>query len=207
MKHPPPGTPVRLLSRELERVAAHFQDGPVRVAELAAAFGSQGNFAFLAVLALPFLTPIPLLGLAAPAGMIVMLSGIQIALGRSPKLPANLAARELPRRFMPGLLTATGRVLRFLERFLRPRWSRITNCVAGRIFTGMQLVVAGALLLPIPVPFSNALPAAAILLLAGAAMTGDGLAFLAGCVQTVLAAAFLVGVILGGHRFMLWLGS
>ncbi len=196
------------LSRELARVAARFQDGPVRLAELAEVFGAHGSFAFLAVLSLPFLSPVPLLGLATPAGLVVVVIGLQIAFGRPPQLPPRLGARMLPARFLPRLLHGASRVLDWVERILRPRWDWVCRWLAGPAVTGLLLALAGGLLLlPIPVPMSNSLPASAILLLSVGTMIRDGAALLLGVAALVASAAFLTAVGLGGWELWDWFWS
>lgn len=196
------------LARELARVAARFQEGPVRLAELANVFGTQGSFAFLAVLSLPFLSPVPLLGLATPAGLVVVVIGLQIARGRPPQLPPRLADKVLPDRFLPRLLHGASRVLNWVERVLRPRWEWVCRRLAKPAVTGLLLALAGGLLLlPIPVPMSNSLPASAILLLSVGAMIRDGAAFVLGCLALLTSAVFLAAVAFGGWELLDWLQS
>ncbi len=196
------------LARELARVAARFQDGPVRLVELANVFGAQGSFAFLAVLSLPFLSPVPLLGLATPAGLVVVVIGLQIARGRPQQLPPRLADKVLPDRYLPRLLHGASRVLNWVERVLRPRWEWVCRRLAGPVVTGLLLALAGGLLLlPIPVPMSNSLPASAILLLSVGAMIRDGAAFVLGCLALLTSAAFLAAVAFGGWELLDWLQS
>lgn len=204
MDRDPASTPS--LARELERVAARFHEGPVRLADLADVFGARGSFAFLAVLSLPFLSPVPLLGLATPAGLLVVVMGIQIARGRPPRLPARLARETLPPRFLPRLIRGAGRLLQWLERLVRPRGGWLGARLIRPPLTGSLLAVAGLiLLLPIPMPLSNALPASAILLLSVAAMQQDAVAFLLGCAALAASFAFLGAVAWGGWELFGWM--
>ncbi len=55
-------------------------------------------------------------------------------------------------------------------------------------------------MLPLPVPFSNALPALTVLLLSAASLARDGLCFIAGCVMFVVAATFFALLAIGGGQ-------
>ncbi len=123
----------------------------------------------LLVLALLGLLP----GVSAVAGVVLMAPAFQMVLARpGPVLPRRVAAR----RFEAGRLARVVRrvvpVLRFLERFIRPRWATPFEATK-RVVGGVVLLLATSLLAP--VPLSNIPPALAIVLIAFAYLEEDGL--------------------------------
>lgn len=163
----------------------------------------RGYNAVLLFLALPFITPIPLPGFSTPFGVIVALLGLRMALGQSPWVPERFRAQQLPSRLLPRLLLATSRLTRWLERLLRPRWFYPEFPAALQRASGVIIVACGfLLLLPIPVPFSNAFPALTIILIASAGLERDGLVFLLGCGQFLLCLGFFGILAAGGTEVL-----
>lgn len=165
------------------------------------------------LISLPFLTPIPLPGFSIPFGLVIAVIGARMALGQKPWLPQKLLARKLPAGFLAKVMAGASRVLRFLERFLRPRLIFLNEQRFYRRLAGVLIALSGLfLVLPLPVPFSNGLPAWTVLLLSAAALARDGLCFLASCVMFAVAAAIFVLLALGGvqgfeHLRRLFLGG
>lgn len=63
----------------------------------------------------------------------------------------------------------------------------------------MLIGVSGFLLtLPLPLPFSNSLPAWTVILLAAGSLGRDGLFFIAGCVSFAISLTYFSLVALGG---------
>jgi hypothetical protein len=134
-----------------------------------------------------------------PFGLAVAVIGGRMALGQKPWLPKKLLARKLPPGFLAKLLAAASRVLKFLERFLRPRLDFLHAQFLYRCLAGVLIAVSGLyLVLPLPVPFSNGLPACTVLLLSAAALERDGLFFIAGCVMFAITTAFFALLAIGG---------
>ena len=93
-----------------------------------------------------------------------------------------------------------------LEKLLKPRLFYPEYPAAFQRTSGAIILVCGLLLLlPLPVPFSNAFPALTIILLAAAGLERDGAVFIVGCVQFVLCLAFFGALILGGSEVWQWL--
>ncbi len=193
----------RTLSSQLGRLAAEFGDRPVRLGELADVLQLRGYNALLIFLAFPFVTPVPLPGVSTVFGLVIALLGVRMTLAQKPWLPRRLTDRQLPTRFLPKLLLAASRGFRKIEKLLKPRLLYPEYPAAFQRASGAIVVVCGLLLLlPLPVPFSNAFPAFTIILLAAAGLERDGAVFIAGCVQFVLCLGFFAALCFGGAE--LW---
>jgi hypothetical protein len=173
--------PPRKLSEELARLETMFAERAVRLHEVIAVLQGRAYLLLLVLLALPFCTPIPLPGLSTPFGLVVALIGLRLALGMKPWLPQKLLNTELPSGFFGKLIKFTRRLVGILEKLLRPRCLALINTEALRRLHALAIFIAGlALLLPLPIPFTNTFPAWAILLIACGLLERDGLFVLAG---------------------------
>lgn len=195
----PPAPPRVTFSQELRDLAERFAERPVRLGEILEASQGRGFNVLLVLIALPFLTPIPLPGFSLPFGLVVAVIGARLALGQKPWLPQKLLAHEMPPRLFSKLLKAASRVVKWLEFFLRPRLFWMNDHVVFRRVAGVLIALSGLFLLaPLPIPFTNSLPAATVLLLAAGALERDGLAFLAGCGMFVVTTAYFLLLAFGG---------
>ncbi len=197
-------------SQDLRSLAETFGESPVRVRELLDATRGRGFDLLLVLVSLPFVTPIPLPGLSTPFGLVAMLVGARLALGRRPWLPRAILDFQLPPRFLLKLLRAASRIVHLLEYAMKPRLAFMHRSpVFKRIAGGLIMISGFLLLLPLPIPYSNMFPAVTILLFAAGALEEDGAAFLAGCVMFSLTIGFFILIGLGGvhvfDRLLEWL--
>lgn len=191
----------RTLSSQLARLAAGFADRPVRLGELIDLLQLRGYDAVLIFLAFPFITPVPLPGFSSIFGTVIALLGLRMALAQRPWVPDRIKAHVLPARFLPKLLLVTSQMFGRLEKLLKPRLFYPEYPAAFQRTSGVIILACGLLLLlPLPVPFSNAFPALTIILLAAAGLERDGAVFIAGCVQFVLCLGFFALLGLGGSE-------
>jgi hypothetical protein len=71
---------------------------------------------------------------------------------------------------------------------------------------GVMILISGLLLLlPLPIPFSNTLPALTIVLVAASLLERDGYAFFAGGLMFLMTLAFFAAIFLGGAAVVEWL--
>ncbi|MBK9121349.1 MAG: exopolysaccharide biosynthesis protein [Phycisphaerales bacterium] len=193
------------LSEELARLVHVFAERPVTLREVVEVLQGRGYTLLLILLALPFCTPIPLPGLSTPFGLVIALIGFRLALRQKPWLPARLSDTALPPRFFAKLLAAGQRIVRFLEWGLRPRWTILVDQgVLHHAYGAMVLVSGLLLLLPLPIPFSNFLPAIVVVLTAAALLERDGYCAVAALVAFALTLAFFGALAWGGTQGVGW---
>lgn len=201
---PPPG-PVPF-SQELHELIRRFDDRPVRLGEILEATRERGYHALLLLIALPFVGPIPLPGFSIPFGVAVTVIGVRLALHLRPWLPRRLLQHELPPHFLARMLQGVGRIVAGLEFFLRPRLAFLNDWPVFRQLNGALIAISGLyLVLPLPLPFSNSLPAWTVIFLAAGSLGGDGLCILAGGAAFLVSSAFFLLLALGGGQLVLHL--
>lgn len=159
----------------------------------------------LVLLSLPFCQPIALPGLSTPFGVVIALLGMRFAVRRKPWLPQRLLDTMIPAKFLPAVLRAGGRFLGVLERLLHPRGVWIFEFRLTQFFSGCIICFCGLLLLlPLPVPFSNLLPALTVILIAVAMSERDGVILISGGAVFLVTLLFFVGIFVGGAGAAAW---
>lgn len=123
----------------------------------------------------PFLQPVPLLGLSTPVGIIIAFHGLAIAVNQKPWLPRRLARLTIPALTVEKIAVNLSRLFRKIEFLTKPRLSFLAVQTPFRFVNGVFIFLAGVFLaLPLPIPFTNWLPAVLIFLLSLSHAEEDG---------------------------------
>lgn len=191
-------TPPPRMSEEIAALLAALPEHRVTLREVLATLKGRAYTLLLLILALPFCQPIPMPGLSTFFGAIIALIGLRLSLRLEPWIPARMLERPLSTRLLVRALTAAGRLVRMLEVVLRPRWSFLVEWTLLHHLYGAMICVSGLfLLLPLPVPLSNVLPALAIVLLAAAMLERDGLFGILGFITFAITLVVFGGIFIG----------
>lgn len=202
----PAQNPNRLSAELLALSEALKADAEVRVGDLLIRLEGRVYTLLLVLLSLPFCQPVALPGVSTPFGVIIALLGLRFALRQKPWLPRKALDWRVPTHVIPVILKACGKLLRALEKLLHPRLSGIFEYPLTQFFVGMTICASGALLLlPLPIPFSNLLPALTVVLLAASTSERDGVMLMAGGVVFLLTLVFFALIFLGGAEVAMWL--
>ena len=162
----------------------------VSVRALAELLSIRGHALLAFFLALPFLQPVPLLGLSTPVGLAISTLGILMALGKPPLLPRRWLDRELPSTVVARLARGGQALMRRAERFVKPRGVWFHRHRWAKPIAGTIIAVSGIeLALPLPIAFTNTLPAIVIATTSVALLEEDALLAVAGELAFVLVSA------------------
>ena len=124
----------------------------------------------LVLLLLGLLATLP--GASVVAGILIAVPAFQMILGRhAPLFPRILAVRSFKTRHLAAMLDHAVPPLRYLERYIRPRWQ--ARFGAAKRLVGLAILIVGSLLF-VPIPLSNVPPALVIVLVAFAYLEEDG---------------------------------
>jgi hypothetical protein len=182
----------RLLSKDLEEILReeNAPDG-ITLNELMRRTEGRGIYIAMMLLCLPTLTPIPLPVINNLVGFAVGLMALQLAVGRPPRLPRFLGDHQMTPAHWQKILRASVRIVRWIEKFARPRKTEWLAWRAARM-THALFIAALALLLALPIafPFANSLPSLAIILIAVSQMEEDGYLIWAGYAATAGVVAY-----------------
>lgn len=194
------------LSKRLRDLAADACDQELTIAGLVEKLEGRVYTLLLALLSLPFCQPIALPGLSTPFGLVIALLGMRFALRQKPWLPAYLLSTPIPSRFLPKILTGSAKLLSWIEKFLHPRGVFVFEFRFTQVAAGVIIFACGLLLLlPLPVPFSNLLPALTVVLVAASISEKDALMLVVGLGVFFLTLGFFGLIFLGGVEVIEWL--
>lgn len=187
------------LSAALRGVSDLLPPTSITLRSLLELTGEQGMLLVCVFLTVPFLLPISIPGVSTVFGLAIVLIALAVTFNRVPWLPRRILDRPLPTPPLRQAFQRGGRLVARFERMVRPRWPVLTATAAANVVHGAALTFAGILLMmPLGlVPFSNTLPAVAILVLSLGMLERDGVFIVGGYLVTVATVVYFVLLVAG----------
>jgi len=184
--------PPRRFSRLLQAMANDPTRERVSVDDLLQLMGERAFGALMLLFALPNVLPTPP-GTSGLLGLPLVYLAAQLMLGQRPWLPKFISQRSMRRADSAVFIERAGPWLRRAERLLRPRLLILVSPAAEHVIGAFCLVLAIILLLP--VPLGNILPALSISVFSFGVLGRDGLWVLIGAVLTAVSVLVAGGVV------------
>ena len=155
--------PRKRLSDILREIVDDGDSSHITVGDLLRRMDGRAFGALLLIFAFPNVLPAPP-GLAAFLGLPLLYLSSQMMLGRMPWLPPFIDNRSLSRENFRALIERGKPILARVEKLLAERLSALTSAPAERILGALCLILS--LVLMLPIPFGNLMPALAICVIA-----------------------------------------
>jgi len=169
--------------------------GPVTGRVLIEHLSTRGHALLAFFLVLPFLQPIPLPGFSTPIGLAIALLGVLMALGQPPWLPRRWLDRELPPGVVLKAVRAGQKLLSRTERIVRPRGKWFHSHPWTHAIAGDVIAVSGVeLALPLPILFTNTMPALVIAITTVGLLEEDAVLVVTGWLLFVAVAAVFFAI-------------
>lgn len=189
--------PEKSLGETLRDMSSAITQPQISLRELLELIGEQGMLVFCMFLTIPFLLPVSIPGVSTVFGLVIAFIGIGVALNRVPWLPSRLMNRTIERIHLVPALEKGATLFTRLDKLVRPRILALTHGATINRLNGF-LLIGSALLLMAPfglIPFSNTLPAFAILFLAAGMLQRDGIFVVLGYVTMLATIVYFGGLI------------
>lgn len=184
------------VAQRLRDAAAALPVGPVSIQALASAHGPAAHGSLLLLLAAPCLLPVPGVGTVLGLGM----TALAAAMWRGDvvhALPARVADVEMPHPWAQRVLRLLASTYAVAGRFARARFSHLA--AAGRRSCIAAAVGLMAVIIVLPIPFGNVLPALAMMFIGLGLVFRDGVAIALGFATAGVALLFTAGLL-----WMVW---
>jgi hypothetical protein len=163
------------------------------IGALVDSLGERAFGALMFVFAVPNIIPTPP-GTSAILGLPLVILTWQVLIGRqSLWLPGVVRQRRISRELISTFVKKVTPVMARIERILRPRLGFIVSSDAAERLIGL-VTFPLAVVLFLPIPFGNILPAAAISLIALGLAERDGLAVAVGYALSLASVALLAAI-------------
>jgi len=180
------------LTDTLEVLASGCAGERISFEDLTATLAEKGHAGLIFVLAAPNMLPTPP-GTSGVLGVPLILLSLQLMLGmRRPWLPEPVRRRGVSTKRFAVVAEKLSPLTRRAEALTARRLDPLTGLVGRRVVGALCLCLS--VVLALPIPLGNVVPAAAISLLALGLLARDGLAVTAGSAVAAIAAAILFAV-------------
>lgn len=181
-------------SRILRKIADDTSNERISIRYLLDTLGDRAIGALMLVFAFPNVMPTPP-GTSAILGAPLVFLAAQLTFGMKPWLPALIADRSMARADFATIINKAHPWLTWAERLLKMRLSFLTE-PPFEYFVGLLCLILAVVLL-LPVPLGNMLPALTICIFSFGILGRDGVWTLAGLVAFVVSMVIAGGVIYG----------
>ena len=190
-------------SEFLDHVVKAKTSNRISIDELKISMHERGFGILLIIFALPMSIPIPYVpGITTFFAFPLLFLSTQMLIGfEFPWLPKWLSNRSIKRSTLRTIITKSSPLLKKVEKLLKPRLLPLSSHTGTRIIGLLSIFFAISIALPLP--FTNFVPALAIVIMALGLLSRDGITILIGMISGIIGIIFTIAVLSLGMKLVI----
>jgi hypothetical protein len=162
------------LSQTFHQLKERSSTQELTIQQIVDMLADKGHALIMTVFTIPFLQPIPTMGLSAPFGLMISIIGFCMMIHVPPWVPLKFRQMKVNRDLLHRSSEVAEKVFLKIEKLIKPRWPIFQSQIFHR-WTGFLILINGFLLsLPLPIPGTNSAPAWSLLILGLSEIEEDG---------------------------------
>ena len=184
-------------------VGVGLDDDVISIDDLNHSLHERSCCLLLLLFALPMAIPLPYPpGFTTVLGAPLLFLSLQLMMGVDDLwLPKWIKEKTIKRSALAGIVEKSSRYIEYVERFTVHRLSFMYNSKVSERLIGVVAMLS-ALSIVLPIPFGNAVPSLAIVIMALGILTGDGIIVIIGLFVAALGLAISLTVVILGVQIV-----
>lgn len=181
-------------SKKLNEIQEGLPDENISLKELINVMSGEGLQFMIIILIAPFLIPASIPGSSTPFGILIILLEIAYLNNKSLYIPNFIGKYEISKENVLKLFDIIKKALSYVEKISKPRGKLSSKKYVLKINAVVNILLAFLLFLPLPIPFTDFIPATSMLLLAVSTLEHDSYLMILGYVAAILTVIYFSSV-------------
>ena len=181
-------------SKKLDEIQEELPDENISLKELINVMSGEGLQFMIIILIAPFLIPASIPGSSTPFGILIILLEIAYLNNKSLYIPDFIGKYEISKENVLKLFDIIKKALGYVEKISKPRGKLSSKKYVLKINAVVNIILAFLLFLPLPIPFTDFVPATSMLLLAVSTLEHDSYLMILGYVAAILTVIYFSSV-------------
>lgn len=181
-------------SKKLDEIQEELPDENISLKELINVMSGEGLQFMIIILIAPFLIPASIPGSSTPFGILIILLEIAYLNNKSLYIPNFIGKYEISKENVLKLFDIIKKALGYVEKISNPRGKLSSKKYVLKINAVVNIILAFLLFLPLPIPFTDFIPATSMLLLAVSTLEHDSYLMILGYVAAILTVIYFSSV-------------
>ena len=181
-------------SKKLNELQEELPTGNVSLKELINIMSGEGLQFIIIILIAPFLLPASIPGSSTPFGILIILLEIAFLNNKVLYIPDFIGKYEISKENVLKLFNIIEKALGYIEKISKPRGKLSTKKHILQFNAIINIILAILLFLPLPIPFTDFVPAVSMLLLAVSTLEHDSYLMVLGYIATIFSLFYFSSV-------------